>query len=181
MQKRLILFLSVSFIFIAGCYTYRPAFVSFPVFARSAVKGSIMVAEESITKVFWDKLDKETDIYEKNIKVRALNTLEKILLEVGHPSALEDFNDDRADLDPHLIHVSIDGQKQNNISINNGLFYFSFDMNNTGVTSSKYIVDLDYNNLFKTRIYIYIYWLNEQEFKKIQQEKLKTQAKGQQI
>ena len=168
-DKIVICLVFIFIVFITGCYSYHPVMVHFPVSISSDDGKSVKVEVENniYTVSPWIKLDSRRDIYKENMKVLALNTLDKVVLSVGDPSALEDFNDDRADLDPYLIHVNINGQKQNNISINNGLFYFFFYIKNTGATSSQYVLDLDYNNLFKTRVYIYIYWLNEQEFKKI--------------
>lgn len=161
MYKKLIfLFLSVFLLFaIMGCYSYRPEVIIYPIYITSSEEKSIRIEEEKKDFYFspWEKLDKDKDVDEALMKVYANKNLSKLTLEIGHPTALSDFNDSYVDIDPNLIHVSINGQKIESVN-KNGKFLFNYEFKNTGESVDKYNLDINYDNLFRTRRNISIFW-----------------------
>lgn len=156
----MLLLLSVFLVFaISGCYSYRPEVIIYPVHITSSEENSIRIEEEKKDFSFspWEKLDKDKDVDEAWIKVYANKNLSKLTLEIGHPTALSDFNDSYVDIDPNLIHVSINGQKIGSVN-RNGKFLFNYEFKNTGESIAKYDLDINYNNLFRTRRNISIFW-----------------------
>lgn len=163
-----ILSLFISILFLSGCASRSAADVIFPI--RFVSPQQVGVGEEAIRVEWknhttyhvspWEVLDKSADIDVADVVVRARSNLGKITLQISNPTARLDFNDSYVQVDPKLLHIMVNNRIPEGIIIENGRLSFNYDIYNTTATSS-FILDIDYNNQFRTRRNITVVWLSE--------------------